>query len=379
MLPVSHADERRCADPVRLRRPESKLYAEEKPPMTALPDCAPTATLPPLRGGIAIAWLRRAAALFALALFAAMAVAGPAAAQSTAFVYQGRLEDPALTPANGAYDLRFTLFDEADSEVGEIAVEGVDVRQGLFSVTLDFGALAFAGTERELEIAVKKPEDASYTTLTPRQPIRSAPYAIRAQQAGLADSAVQAADANLLGGIAASGYLRVDGSGANLTNLHAGSLASGTVPDARLPANLARTSGSQTFTGNQTIAGNLAVTGALSANTLSATSLVVRIFQVNQLASVAWTIDTPADYHGNNNQNPTLVLQRGLTYQFAVSTPGHPFRLASSNGGPAYNVGVSNNDVQTGVLTFKVPMDAPATLFYYCLVHPGMNGIITIQ
>jgi hypothetical protein len=32
-----------------------------------------------------------------------------------------------------------------------------------------------------------------------------------------------------------------------------------------------------------------------------------------------------------------------------------------------------------GAVTFKVPMDAPSQLYYYCLAHPNMNGIINIQ
>jgi hypothetical protein len=318
---------------------------------------------------------RSAGLTLGLALVGLLLLAVDSSAQSTAFVYQGRLEDSTLSPATGEYDMTFTLWDAeaGGSQIGVVAHEGVELRQGLFSVTLDFGVSAFAGADRFLEIAVQGPADPEYTTLEPRQQLHSSPYAIRTLYAGTADSALFAEDAGNLGGIGASGYLLVDGSGAGLTGLNASNLASGTVPDARLSSNVARTNTSQTFTGNQTVAGNLTVVG-----TLSASSVVARVFQVSELASVAWTIDAPSDYQSNNNQNPTLVLQRGLTYQFNLATPGHPFRIASSNGGPAYNVGITNNDLQVGVLTFKVPMDAQSTLFYYCLVHPGMSGTIVI-
>lgn len=92
----------------------------------------------------------------------------------------------------------------------------------------------------------------------------------------------------------------------------------------------------------------------------------------------AWLIGSASDYQSGNNQNASIVLQRGLTYQFKIGVSGHAFRIASTNGGAAYTVGVTNNDAQSGTVTFKVPMDAPATLAYYCLFHSAMNGTITI-
>ena len=106
---------------------------------------------------------------------------------------------------------------------------------------------------------------------------------------------------------------------------------------------------------------------------------VVRIFNLTGNGAV-WLIDDAADYSAAPfNSNPTLVLHRGFTYQFDNNSFGHPFRIAITNGGAAYNVGVTNNDAGSGLITFTVPMDAPATLYYWCLIHPGMNGIINIQ
>lgn len=102
-------------------------------------------------------------------------------------------------------------------------------------------------------------------------------------------------------------------------------------------------------------------------------------FNVSSNSSISWLIGNPSDYNSGSNVNPTLVLQRGMTYQFNVTVNGHPFRIASSASGPAYNVGVTNNDVMMGTVTFKVPMDAPSQLHYYCLAHPNMNGVINIQ
>src|SRR5579864_2671646 len=78
-----------------------------------------------------------------------------AAAQGTAFTYQGRLNSGA-SPANGNYDLSFALF---TSSAGGVAIAGpvtntaVGVTNGLFTTTVDFGDV-FSGASNWLEIAV---------------------------------------------------------------------------------------------------------------------------------------------------------------------------------------------------------------------------------
>jgi hypothetical protein len=106
---------------------------------------------------------------------------------------------------------------------------------------------------------------------------------------------------------------------------------------------------------------------------------VVRVFAVIPNAGFsAWLIDNPGDYASNNNADPNIVLVRGLTYQFNVNASGHPFVISATAGGPAYAVGMTNNGTPNGTITFTVPMDAPAAMFYYCSVHAAMNGTITI-
>ena len=113
-------------------------------------------------------------------LVAAWAV--PAAAQSvgTAFTYQGRLADGG-TPANGAYDFQLRLFDAptGGNTVGPaVTLDDVTVSQGLFTVSLDFGAV-FAGNKRWLEVAVRPgTSSGSYTTLSPRQELAPSPNAV---------------------------------------------------------------------------------------------------------------------------------------------------------------------------------------------------------
>lgn len=111
-----------------------------------------------------------------------------ATALGTGFTYQGRLTD-AGSPANATYDLRFILYDAetGGSQVGTVTVtkEDVSVVNGLFSVDLDFGATAFNGDARWLEIAVRPgTSTATHTVLSPRQPVSPTPYALYAKAAG---------------------------------------------------------------------------------------------------------------------------------------------------------------------------------------------------
>src|SRR2546423_3812956 len=105
-----------------------------------------------------------------------------AAGQGTTFTYQGQLTESGW-PANGLYDLRFSLYDSAS---GGSAVGGpltnamVAVSNGLFTATLDFGAGVFTGAERWLEIAVRGNGVSAFTPVSPRQPTTPTPYAIRA-------------------------------------------------------------------------------------------------------------------------------------------------------------------------------------------------------
>jgi hypothetical protein len=119
-----------------------------------------------------------------------LAVPLSAAAQTTAFTYQGELNSGGA-PADGSYDLRFGLFPAAagGTQIGsDQTVSAVPVAAGVFTVQLDFGVAAFPGANRFLEIEVRPAASGSFTTLAPRQQISSSPYAIRTLSAGTADS-----------------------------------------------------------------------------------------------------------------------------------------------------------------------------------------------
>ena len=79
--------------------------------------------------------------------------------------------------------------------------------------------------------------------------------------------------------------------------------------------------------------------------------------------------------------NPTLYLTKGKNYRFSVNASGHPFFIKTVNStgvGNSYNDGVTNNGAAVGIITFKVPYDAPDILYYNCSVHSAMNGEIRV-
>ena len=79
--------------------------------------------------------------------------------------------------------------------------------------------------------------------------------------------------------------------------------------------------------------------------------------------------------------NPSLTFCRGSTYVFSVNAPGHPFYIKTVRGngtGNAYSSGVTGNGATAGDVSFAVPTDAPATLYYDCAIHAAMSGPINI-
>jgi hypothetical protein len=121
---------------------------------------------------------------------------------TTAFTYQGRLNDGA-NPATGIYDLRFTLYDSVGIVAGPVDRLATSTTNGLFTVTLDFGAGIFAGPARWMEIAAKTNGVVTYVALSPRQPLTPTPYALYAAGASTAANATLASTATLAHGVSA--------------------------------------------------------------------------------------------------------------------------------------------------------------------------------
>ena len=132
----------------------------------------------------AIPYLKSAARLAALVILTVMAVCPQRMqAQGTAFSYQGKLSDGG-SPATGTYDFQVAIYDAVSggNGVGSVlTVEDVAVTGGLFTLYPDFGGGVFTGSARWLEVAVRAGNSTGgFTTLTPRQPVLTTPYAQRA-------------------------------------------------------------------------------------------------------------------------------------------------------------------------------------------------------
>jgi predicted regulator of Ras-like GTPase activity (Roadblock/LC7/MglB family) len=115
-------------------------------------------------------------------------------ALGTAFTYQGQLKSGNGNLLTDTCDFQFTLWEDevGETQVGDISlVRSVNVTKGLFTAKVnaggEFGSSAFNGESRWLQIAVKCSQDGDYTTLTPRQELTAAPYAVYALNAGSVD------------------------------------------------------------------------------------------------------------------------------------------------------------------------------------------------
>lgn len=99
----------------------------------------------------------------------------------TDFTYQGILREGEIV-AEGVYDFKFSLW---NAPTGGIPVgspffaDDIEVIDGLFTLLLDFGAGAFTGDTRYLEIGVRNGGSTGpYDTFTSRQHLTAVPYAI---------------------------------------------------------------------------------------------------------------------------------------------------------------------------------------------------------
>jgi len=222
-----------------------------------------------------------------LAALLMLSFAGTALAQGTAFTYQGHLENGG-NPATGLYDFTSALYNASSggAQVGStITLPAVPVTNGLFSVLLDFGAV-FNGTTYWLQIGVRSNGVGSYVALNPRQELTPTPYAITAENLDgtlLASQLTGILPSTLLSGTypdavnlnnAGNSF---SGSGSGLTSLNASQLTSGTVPDARLSANVALLSANQTFAGRNTFYSGLG-TGRFLVNSLGTSAVDTNLF-----------------------------------------------------------------------------------------------------
>lgn len=153
--------------------------------------------------------IRTAAARFLTIFVAVLLITVAVSAQGSSFTFQGKLNDAGV-PATGTFEMQFKLMDNLGTQIGSIVTNNnVAVTNGVFSVRLSFGLLAFNGDPRFLEISVRPAGSSNpFTTLNPPQSVLSAPYAVRSLTSGTADLATSATNSAQLGGIDASQYVQ---------------------------------------------------------------------------------------------------------------------------------------------------------------------------
>lgn len=102
-------------------------------------------------------------------------------------IYHGKLSESSL-PANGRYDMRFSLFDSPTG--GNVLASPVDasnllVTNGEFSAELNFGQSPFDGDSLWLEISVRPstPPSTEFFILVPRQRLYPVAYSLHSQSA----------------------------------------------------------------------------------------------------------------------------------------------------------------------------------------------------
>lgn len=111
--------------------------------------------------------------------------------------------------------------------------------------------------------------------------------------------------------------------------------------------------------------------------------LVVVMLGLAAVAGAAdFTVLTPGGQFSfqinGTSGNPTVTLQRGSTYTFAVNASSfHPFAIGTTVFG-ATPSGVTGNNTFSGTVTFAVPTNAPNCV-YYCGQHGFSGSILMID
>lgn len=237
-----------------------------------------------------------------------------------------------------------------------------------------------------IEISMDAAGGTSYVLMGTQQ-LMSVPYALYAANGGTTGATGATGVAGTNGATGATGANGTNGAtgatGVAGTNGATGATGTAGTNGVTGATGATGTAGANGTNGTNGTNGATGATGAAGTNGATGATgpagSVVRIFTASPSGgSVDWLIDAVSDYVGGDNSDPVLTLHRGMTYQFVV-TGGHPFRISTTVGGAGFPVGVTNNDTGSGTVTFKVPMDAPSSIVYYCMAHPGtMFGTINI-
>jgi hypothetical protein len=251
-----------------------------------------------------------------------------AAAQGTAFTYQGQL-DNGTNPVTGLYDIRFHLYSAVTGGTllgGPTTNTAVPVTNGLFTVMVDFGPNVFIGSSNWLNIGVRVTGVGGFTALAPRTQVTPTPYAIFAETANAAGLS--------------------------------GTVPPGVVPDASLPSDVALTDASQTFTGNNSFSGNISMLNDSTTIQFPATS-GANSPMMAMFSSGTANADRMVIAH-------SLLFQNwGLQYQDSSDK----FNFLSA-GTPVLTVNLGSQSIYT---IGNVGIGTSAAAQQYLSVHGGMN------
>ena len=154
--------------------------------------------------------------------------------------------------------------------------------------------------------------------------------------------------------------------------------------------------GDLTVTGNikaTSLAGQISAGGTVGftnvtveKNLISNDAEIFTKFTLEEVNSDTFRFLTAGDPPGigftQNTDDPELYLLRGKKYEFHVDSGGFPFYIKTAPTADLnniYNNGVDGNGTQVGILTIRVPFDAPNRLFYQASNVAGMGATIYLQ
>ena len=304
-----------------------------------------------------------------------------ALSQGTAFTYQGRLGAGGV-PANGSYDLTFTLFATNANGIaiaGPVANNATAVSNGLFTTTIDFGAGIFVGGSNWLEIAVSTNGANTFTTLTPRQRLTPVPFAIFANTAsnlsGIVLNSSLPASPAFSGSVTATSY-QTGGSGSFLAG--AGNTVSGSYNAIGGGTQNTNTAGYATIGGgynNRTTTGQYVTIGGGRFNVATANDATIAGGVGNSNSAAAATIGGGYNNIASQNNSTigggqfnTVSGQNATVGGGEYNTAG-PGNAATVPGGSA-NLASGDNSFAAGANAFAtnngafVWADAQGTPFY---------------
>jgi|ERR1019366_8661465 formylglycine-generating enzyme required for sulfatase activity len=269
-------------------------------------------------------------------LAACHALLATARAQGTAFTYQGRLSDGA-SPANGSYDLRLSLFTTntgGSAAFGPLTNSATFVSNGLFTVTLDFGAGPWDGTAYWLQIGVRSNATGAFLTTTPRQALTPTPYAINSATAASATTATTATNFSgpLSGGVTGTQVATVVSTvgGVTAANVASGANAANAATSADTASTIVKRDASGNFAAGTITAGSFAGNGANVTSVTAATLNGLKATNFWQTGGNAGT--TPgADFLGNVDNKP-LEIQMNGSVGIDTATPETRLHVAGASG-----------------------------------------------